>query len=87
MPELEQQLIALGKQLEWPPTPAIRLTTVWGGGAQRRWGGAFGTTSGRSWALAAAAVLAGGCWATYAPPGVTRDLRLTSATSPRLSGI
>jgi hypothetical protein len=68
MPELEQQLVALGKQLEWPPTPAIHLRTVWGGGAQRRWGRLFGATSGRRWAMAAAAViLALAALAAYPP--------------------
>jgi len=57
MPDLEQQLIALGKEVEWPPTPNIRIRAVvrvpW---YQSRW------------ALAAAAVvLALAALAVYTP--------------------
>jgi hypothetical protein len=59
--ELEQQLTALGAELNWPPTPnlagRISLPARRGGGAQRRWGGVFGTTAAHRWALAAAALL------------------------------
>lgn len=66
MPDLEQQLIALGKELDWPATPTIHLPTVlWGpralgarGWSQRRWGRAFWTAApARRLALAAAALL------------------------------
>jgi hypothetical protein len=59
MPDLEQQLTALGAALEWPPTPnltgVVHLPAMRGGGAKRRWGGAFGYAP--KWAIAAAAVV------------------------------
>jgi hypothetical protein len=59
VPELEQQLTALGATLDWPATPdlvgAFHLPALRGGGAQRRWGGAF--VNAPKWALAAAALL------------------------------
>jgi hypothetical protein len=61
MPDLEQQLLALGKELEWPATPELgpRLPTVWGGGPKGRRGRGFWTaaTSRRQLAMAAAALL------------------------------
>ena len=63
MAELEQQLSALGGELEWPPTPELAgrtsnyLPARLGGRAQRRWGGAVGKASGSRWALAAVAVV------------------------------
>lgn len=55
MPELEQELTALGSALEWPPTPDIDLPALGRGGAPRRWGDAIGNAP--KWALAAAAVI------------------------------
>jgi hypothetical protein len=69
VPDLEQQLIALGAELEWPPTPNLStsLPTAWGGGAKRRRGGAFGMSA-RQWALAAAAlIIALAALAIYTP--------------------
>jgi hypothetical protein len=50
VPDLEEQLTALGKALDWPATPTISLP------ASRR-GRFFGTDAGRKLALAAAALL------------------------------
>jgi hypothetical protein len=56
VPELEQELMALGKALDWPATPEIHLPAMRAGRPERAgWGGAFSNTPG--WALAAAAVL------------------------------
>jgi hypothetical protein len=59
VPELEQQLTALGNALDWPATPdltgVVHFPALRGGVAQLRWGGAF--TNAPKWALAAAAVL------------------------------
>ena len=49
MPELEQELIALGRELDWPPTPAVHLPAL------RR--GVLATTGMRRLALAAAALI------------------------------
>jgi hypothetical protein len=64
MPELEQQLTALGSALEWPPTPdltkVIHLPARGGGRATLAalgWGGAVGKSYRPRWALAAAAAL------------------------------
>lgn len=70
MPELEQQLSALGAVLDWPATPdltgVVHLPAMRGGGAKRRWGGAPANQA--KWALAAAAVLvAAGALAIYPP--------------------
>ena len=65
MPELEQQLTALGTGLEWPPTPdltkVIHLPARRGGRvplAAPGWGGAVGRSNRTKWALAAAIVIA-----------------------------
>jgi len=55
VPDLEQQLTALGAELDWPLTPQIHLPALRGGGAQRRWGGTF--VNAPKWALAAAGLL------------------------------
>ena len=59
MPDLEQQLSALGSELEWPPTPdltgVIHLPAMRGGGAPRRW--RVPLTAMPRWALAAAAAI------------------------------
>ena len=58
MPELEQQLTALGTALDWPPTPEIHLPARRGGRAPlaaRGWGGAVGSSYRSKWVLAAAA--------------------------------
>jgi hypothetical protein len=59
VPDLEQQLTDLGATLDWPLTPdligVVHLPALRGGGAQRRWGGAF--VNAPKWALAAAALL------------------------------
>ena len=55
MPDLEQQLVELGRGLEWPATPRIRFeqfTTVHGE-APRRWG----VPPVARWVLAAAAAV------------------------------
>jgi hypothetical protein len=49
VPELEQELIALGRELEWPPTPALHLPALRGG--------VIGITGMRRLALAAAALI------------------------------
>lgn len=75
MADLEQQLTALGAEVDWPATPdlATRLPTYLparrgGGGGERRWGRAFGTTAGHRWALVAAAlVIALAALLAYAP--------------------
>ena len=58
MPELEQQLTALGSALDWPPTPAIHLPAMRGGRAPLAapgWGGPVSYVP--RWALAAAAAI------------------------------
>jgi hypothetical protein len=58
MPELEQQLTALGSALEWPPTPDIQLPAMRGGRAPLAapgWGGPVSSVP--RWALAAAAAI------------------------------
>src|SRR5258706_3889708 len=59
VPELEQQLAALGNAVDWPPTPdltgVVHLPALRGGGGERRWGGAFAAAP--KWVLAAAAIL------------------------------
>jgi hypothetical protein len=67
VPDLEDQLIALGREVEWPATPDLVIhlpTLLWGpralgarGWSERRRGGFFATTTGRRLALAAAALL------------------------------
>jgi hypothetical protein len=73
MPELEQQLTALGAALEWPPTPAINLPVTRGGRvrlihlpavrggraplAAPGWGGTTRNSYRPRWALAAAAAI------------------------------
>ena len=73
MPELEQQLTALGTALEWPPTPDIHLPAIRGGRprlihlpamrggraplAAPGWGGTTRTSYRPRWALAAAAAI------------------------------
>jgi hypothetical protein len=70
VPDLEQQLSALGSSLEWPPTPdlTLHLPAMRGGGAQRRWGGPVATAIQSSWSVAAAAIiLALAALAAYPP--------------------
>jgi hypothetical protein len=60
MPDLEQELTALGKALEWPATPEIHLPALRGGRAPLAvpgWGGAAGKSYRQRWALAAAAAI------------------------------
>ena len=73
MPDLEQQLTALGSALEWPPTPEIHLPAPRGGRARLihlpaprggraplaapGWGGTLGKSYRPRWALAAAAAI------------------------------
>jgi hypothetical protein len=60
MPDLELQLMALGKAVDWPATPEIHLPARWGGRAPlaaRGWGGAVGNSDRPRWALAAAAAI------------------------------
>jgi hypothetical protein len=61
MPDLEKQLLALGRELEWPPTPTLEvpLPARRGGGPQGRRGRGFWTAgiTRRQLALAAAALL------------------------------
>jgi hypothetical protein len=76
VPDLEQQLSALGSALEWPPTPdlasrgVIYLPASRGGRRESAgWGGPVGNQ--RQWALAAAAViLALAALAAYPPSRV-----------------
>lgn len=82
MAELEQQLTALAAELDWPPTPnlagrsylpARRGGHIWGPralGARGKpgWGDAFGASTRRRWALAAAAlVIASAALVAYQP--------------------
>lgn len=58
MPDLEQELAALGSALEWPPTPEIHLPAMRGGRAPLAvpgWGRALSNLP--RWALAAAAAI------------------------------
>src|SRR5258708_34211023 len=66
MPELEQQLAALGTALDWPSTPnlagviQIHLPARRGGRvplAAPGWGGTVGRSAGSRWAVAAAAAV------------------------------
>ena len=57
MPELEDQLLALGESLVWPPTPRIRFVLPVYGEVARSAGGAAGQRRIPRWAFAAAAVL------------------------------
>jgi hypothetical protein len=70
VPELEHALTALGAALEWPATPdltgVVHVPAMRGGGAKRRWGGAFGNAS--RWAIAAAAILVASAALALYPP-------------------
>jgi hypothetical protein len=72
MPDLEQQLMALGKAVDWPATPEIHLPARRGARAPlaaRGWGGAVGISDRPRWALAAAAaiLIAAAAFAIYPP--------------------
>jgi len=67
VPELEQQLTALGAALAWPATPQIHLPALRGGGAQRRWGGALVSPPRWAFAAAAAILIAAGALLAFPP--------------------
>ena len=73
MPDLDQQLSALGSAIDWPPTPdlKIHLPAMRGGRAPLAvpgWGGPAATAFQSRWAIAAAAViLAVAALAAYPP--------------------
>ena len=79
MPDLEQQLSALGAALEWPPTPdltgltgVVHLPASRGGRrwpqASAGWGGALEKSDRSKWALAAAAILVAAAALVAYPP-------------------
>ena len=72
MPDLEQQLMALGKAVDWPATPEIHLPARRGARAPLAapgWGRTVGKSDRPRWALAAAAaiLIAAAAFAIYPP--------------------